>query len=318
MPRPEAGPGEVVVSVQAAGICHSDAHYRAGHPSPRLLPVTPGHEVAGTITAVGAGVDAGRAGTRVAVHYVVSCRTCALCLGGAEQFCAEYQMIGNGRDGGYAEAIVVPDANAIAIPDELDVAHAAVMMCSTATSLHALRRGRLQPGETVAVYGAGGLGMSAIQLATALGAGRILAVDRDPERLAIAEALGATAVNADDASVRLRGEVDVALDLVGGDAVIPGALEALAPRGRLVLVGIGEAPVEISPYRQVIGPEAEVIGCNDHTRDEILEIIDLASDGHIDVGPVITATVALDAAAVNADLDRLDGYGPGIRTVIQP
>ena len=170
------GPGELVVRVKAAGICHSDAHYRSGVGSTRY-PLTPGHEVAGVVAEVGAGVTAHRAGDRVCLHYLVNCGECRDCRAGREQFCAAGQMIGKDRDGGFAELVRVPARNAHRLPDAIPYEQGAIMMCSAATALHALRKARLAPGETVAVFGAGGLGVSAIQLARALGAGTVYAVN---------------------------------------------------------------------------------------------------------------------------------------------
>ncbi|NNC76021.1 MAG: alcohol dehydrogenase catalytic domain-containing protein [Acidimicrobiia bacterium] len=314
IPRPDPGPGEVLIDIAAAGICHSDAHYRAGRPLPRLVPVTPGHEIAGVVAAVGEGVDVPAVGTRVGVHYVVSCRSCVRCTSEAEQFCPDYQMVGNTRDGGYAQAIVVPAANAVPVPDGVDLDHVAVMMCSTATSYHALRRGRLTPGETVAVFGVGGLGMSAVQLARILGARRVLAIDRDPGRLEIAESLGAEPVMANGAAI--DADVDVALDLVGVPEVTLSALRTLEPRGRLVLVGITQKDLTLAPYSGLVGPEREIIGCNDHTRTELDDLMGWAAEGELDLRQIITGTVPLEAGAVNGVLDRLDSYGAGVRTVI--
>ena len=164
-PRPERR--EVVVRVRAAGICHSDAHYRDGTVTLKSLPVTPGHEVAGVVERTGEAVRGFEEGDRVCLHYMATCGCCGHCDRGSEQFCITGQMIGNNRDGGYAEFITVPARNAVPLPGELSFAAGALMMCSSATSFHALRKARLVPGETVAVFGAGGLGLSAVQLAVA-------------------------------------------------------------------------------------------------------------------------------------------------------
>src|SRR5215467_342348 len=151
---PIAGDGEVVVDIRCAGICHSDAHYRSDAARVRL-PVTLGHEIAGVI-----------AGTnqRVALHYLMP----------------NGDMLGKERDGGYAEKIVVPAANAIPIPDDVSFEQAAIMMCSTATALHALRLASLQRGESVGIIGFGGLGISALHLARKLGASRVAVADVVP------------------------------------------------------------------------------------------------------------------------------------------
>ncbi|MFN2164640.1 MAG: alcohol dehydrogenase catalytic domain-containing protein, partial [Anaerolineae bacterium] len=196
IPVPPVGAGEVLVRIKAAGICHSDVHYRAGASPVGPLPLTPGHEVAGIVEKVGAGVSTLRAGDRVCLHYLLTCGQCHHCRSGHEQFCPEGQMIGKNCDGGYAEYIVVPARNAVHLAEGIPFEQGAVLMCSSATSFHALRKGQLQAGETVAIFGAGGLGMSAIQLAQALGALEVYAVDINPEKLQQAQSYGAHPVDA--------------------------------------------------------------------------------------------------------------------------
>src|SRR4051812_24112452 len=196
VPTPVIGAGDVLVRVRAAGICHSDAHYRAGRSPVRPLPLTLGHEVAGTIESVGSDVKNISVGDRVCLHYLTSCRHCFHCDRGEEQFCPTGSMIGHYRDGGWAETIVVPARNAVPLPEEIPFEHGAVLMCSASTSLHALRRARLSGGESVAVFGVGGLGMAAIQLARALGAIDVYAVDIDRSKLDVATSLGAIVVDA--------------------------------------------------------------------------------------------------------------------------
>src|SRR2546430_15711265 len=137
---PEIGLSEVLIRVGAAGICHSDAHYRAGISKIDNLPVTLGHEVAGRVEKVGANVVNVAPGDRVCVHYLVSCGSCEFCMRGLEQFCRKGQMIGKHRDGGYAEFIKVPSANAFLLPDEISFEVGAIMMCSSAAALHALKQ----------------------------------------------------------------------------------------------------------------------------------------------------------------------------------
>src|SRR6266576_2464118 len=128
---PEIGPSEVLVRVTACGICHSDAHYRAGISMIDPLPVTLGHEVAGRVETVGEKVHHVSPNDRVYVHYLVSCGRCDFCLRGYEQFCIKGQMIGKHRDGGYAEFIKVPGRNVFVLPDEIPFEHGAIMMCSS-------------------------------------------------------------------------------------------------------------------------------------------------------------------------------------------
>jgi propanol-preferring alcohol dehydrogenase len=321
---PVVGPQDVLVQVRAAGICHSDAHYRAGVSPAGPLPLTLGHEVSGEVAQVGELVAGWQPGDRVCLHYLATCGHCPYCHQGTEQFCTGGQMIGKHRDGGYAEFIVVPARSVFPLPDEIPFEQGAVMMCSSATALHALRKGRLAAGETAVVFGAGGLGMSAIQLARAMGALNVFAVDLDSGRLALAERLGAVPVDAaagDPAAAikRLNGGrgVDVALDFVGVSATLRPAIASLAPFGRAVAVGLGDQPVPIYPYQEIIGREAEIIGCSDHLANEIPLLTELVRRGALDLAPVVTDVIPLDAHAINAALDRLERYGGGgVRTVI--
>lgn len=322
-PDPEPGPGEVLVRIKACGICHSDAHYRQGF-GRVALPRTPGHEVAGVVERRGAGVGLA-AGERVAVHYLVSCGECDRCRGAGEQFCRRGEMIGKDRDGGYAEAIVVPERNAIPVPDAVPLEQAAVMMCSTATAFHALRLAEIRAGDSVALLGFGGLGASALQLARALGASAIAAVDVIPEKLALAERLGAVAIDAarpdlEDALARFGGShgIDIALDFAGRAETSGAALRAFAPQGRLVLVALTRQPPQFDPYRDLVGGEARIVGCSDHLRDELVELMELAGTGRIDLSGAVSATVPLEPEAINAVLDGLEGGTPRLRTVIVP
>jgi len=321
----EPGLGELLVRVRAAGICHSDAHYRAGLSPMGTLPITLGHEIAGVVERVGADVRSHAPGDRVGLHYLVTCGECSACGRGLESWCERGAMLGHHVDGGFAELITVPARNAVKLPAGIPFEHGAVLMCSSATVLHALRKGRLQPGERVAVFGFGGLGISAVQLARALGAAQVFAVDVRAERLAVAAGLRAVAVDAGagDAAARLLelthgAGVDVALDLVGLPEVTRPALGCLAPRGRAVLVGISDRALELDPYRMILGREAELIGCNDHTLAELYELIEFVERGALDLSRAVTAAVPLDAAAINGVLDALEQNRAGVRTVVVP
>ena len=318
---PVPGPGEVLVRVEAAGICRSDVHYRSGTRPVPSLPLVPGHEVAGTVIATGEGVAGRSIGDRVCLHYLVTCGRCAQCRRGAEQFCEVGQMIGLDRQGGYAEQIVVPTRNAHTIPKGIDSGVAAIMMCSTATALHALRRGAATVGSRVAVFGAGGLGMSAIRLARVLGASRVFAVDVNPRKLEVAALLGAEPLDgsADPVAVLLAaGGVDVALELVGSAEVMRSALGSLAPSGRAVAVGLTHREFGLDPYRDLVKREADLRGSADHLDSEIVELLGMAAAGTLDLGDAITRRIPLEAGAVNAAMDRLEAFGDDIRVVIEP
>jgi len=321
----EPGAGEVRVRIRAAGICHSDAHYRAGVSPMGPLPLTLGHEIAGVVEKLGAGVRAPGLGDRVCLHYLVTCGACSHCAAGRESFCERGAMLGHHVDGGFAEAITVPARNAVRLPDRILFEWGAILMCSSATALHALRRGRLGPNERVAIFGSGGLGVSAVQLARALGASQVCAVDLRADKLALAASLGAVPIDAAagdpvaalERATRGRG-IDVALDFVGQPAVMRQAIRCLAPQGRAVLVGLSDSLLELDPYREILGREAELVGCNDHTLGELAELIAFVERGALDLAPAITATVPLDAGAINGVLDALEQHRAGARTVVLP
>lgn len=322
---PPVGAADVLVSIRAAGICHSDAHYRTGTSPAGPLPLTLGHEIAGEVVEVGSDVAGLQRGDRVCLHYLVTCGACRYCLQGQEQFCTSGRMIGKHRDGGYAEAIVVPARGVVPLPDEISYEHGAVLMCSSATSFHALRKSRFAPGETVAVFGLGGLGMSAVQLAQALGALDVYGVDINGPKLRSAAAYGAIPVDATKrdpvrAIRRLTGGrgVDVALELVGLPETMQQAVGSLAVLGRAVLAGITDKPFLVDSYRRVIGREAEIIGCSDHLLQELPLILELSRRHALDLENVVAETAPLDTRRVNAVLDALETFEAPARTVIVP
>src|SRR5690348_16876156 len=283
IPVPEIEPGEVLIRVAAAGICHSDEHYRAGISKIDNLPVTLGHEVAGTVEKVGADVSNVARGDRVCVHYLVHCGQCEYCRHGLEQFCASVQMIGKHRDGGYAELIVVPARNAFALPHEISFEIGAIMMCSSATALHALNKARLKPGESVAIFGFGGLGYSALQLARAFDCGTIYVVEINPAKLAAAAALGAIPISATagDPVQQIRDAtdgkgVDVSIELVGTTATMGQAVRCLGILGRAAIVALSRESMSLFPYTELINKEVEIIGVSDHLASELPSLMQYA------------------------------------------
>lgn len=288
------------------------------------MPLTLGHEVAGEVEAVGSAVQRVRPGDRVCIHYLISCGTCYHCTRGREQFCETGAMVGHHRPGGWAEFIVVPERNAVLLPPGIPFPHAAVLMCSSATALHALKRGRVSAGDRVAVFGAGGLGMSAVQLARALGASEVFAVDLDSHKLELAARFGAIPIDAGRgdpvAAIRTSTQgrgVDVALELIGLPLTMEQSLRVLAIQGRAVVAGLADRPMTVDSYRELLGPETELLGANDHLLQELPLLLDLVERGSLDLGPVVERTVPLDADAVNGALDALDRFAAPTRTVIE-
>ena len=325
VPVPSPGSRDVLVRVKAAGICHSDAHYRAGKSRVHPLPMTLGHEVAGVVEQTGGEVKNLKRGDRVCLHYLATCGECGFCRQGEEQFCATGQMIGKYRDGGFAEFILMPARSVFKLPEGVSFQQGAIMMCSSATSLHALNKARLRPGESVAVFGAGGLGQSAIQLAKALGAGPVFAVDLNPGKLELAARVGAVPVNPTKSDpvtaiqelTQGRG-VDVALELIGLPLTMQQAVRSLAIKGRAALVGITQDSFPVAPYHEVINKEAEIIGVSDHLGVELPLLLDLASKRKLGLSNLVTRSVPLEAKAINDTLDGLERFGNDVRVVVEP
>lgn len=325
VPIPEIGERDILVKVKAAGICHSDAHYRAGISPVQPVPLTLGHEVAGIVEKVGLQVTNVRIGDRVCLHYNISCGDCYHCSTGNDQFCEKVLMLGHYTNGGYAEYIAVPARNAIHLPDEIPFEQGATLMCASATAFHALRKARVKAGDSVAVFGAGGLGQSAIQLARAFGAINVYAVDINPEKLALAKQYGAIPINGKQVNVveeikRLTNGkgVDVAIEMIGLPQTMKQALQCGGVMARIVIVGLSNKPLEIDTYNELLGNEIELIGSNDHHLQELPLLVEMARKKILDTSQVVTRTVPLDANAINATLDALEKFSGGVRTVIVP
>ncbi len=261
---PQPGPGEVRVKVQACGVCHSDSIAKDGLFPSVQYPIVPGHEIAGVIDAVGSGVIGWTAGTRVGIGWFGGhCGRCEPCRRGDLVDCRNLRIPGVTYDGGYAEAMVAP-ADALArIPDDLTAADAAPLLCAGVTTYNALRESGARPGDLVAVLGIGGLGHLGVQFAAKMGF-RTVAIARGRDKEALARQLGAH-VYLDSRSqdvaaelTRLGGAKTILATVTSGkamSAVIPG----LAVRGRLVVVGVGMDPIEVSAF-DLIGGSRSVTG----------------------------------------------------------
>jgi D-arabinose 1-dehydrogenase-like Zn-dependent alcohol dehydrogenase len=324
VPTPDIGPSDVLIRVAACGICHSDEHYRAGISRIDHLPVTLGHEIAGRIAKVGAEINHVTPGDRVCVHYLAHCGSCEFCVRGLEQFCRTVQMIGKHRDGGYAEFIKVPGRNAFRLPDQIPFEIGAIMMCSSATALHALNKARLKPGESIAIFGFGGLGFSALQLARAFDCDQIYVVEINPAKLASIEKLGAVAIDAGKGDpvaqitdARNGKGVDVSLELIGSAKTMRQAVQCLGPLGRAALVGLTAESMSIFPYTELINKEIEIIGVSDHLATELPTLIEFAQSGKLHFPPEALRFVELDAEQINASLDVFQNSIDHIRTVIR-
>jgi D-arabinose 1-dehydrogenase-like Zn-dependent alcohol dehydrogenase len=259
------------------------------------------------------------------MHYLVSCGHCDRCVRGQEQFCSKGQMIGKHRDGGYAEFIQIRGRNVFVLPDEIPFEHGAIMMCSSATALHALNKARLKSDDSVAIFGFGGLGFSALQLARAFGCREVYVVDINPAKFASIAAFGGVAIDATagDPVHQIREAtdgkgVDVSIELFGSAITMGQAVRCLGVFGRAALVGLTVESMSVLPYPEVINKEVEIIGVSDHLASELPLLMQLARNGKLSFPQGTLRSVGLGAAEINAALDDVAKSSDHIRTVIVP
>jgi propanol-preferring alcohol dehydrogenase len=291
--EPSPGPGEVLLRVGGAGLCHSDLHlmhWPAGS-LPYELPFTLGHEVAGTVAALGPGANGFAVGDDVLVYGPWGCGVCRRCSRGEEHLCERptaARGCGLGRDGGLADYVVVPSPRLLVPLDGLDPVRAAPLADAALTPYHAVRRalGTLEPGAGAMVIGVGGLGHVAVQLLSALAGARVAAVDVRDAALELAVAAGADVAvrSADDVADRLRRELGapaLVVDCVGSDATLALAGEVVAPGGHVSIIGMAGGTL---PMRRGSVPmETTVVISNWGTRAELAEVVALARAGIVDL-----------------------------------
>ncbi|MGC4942355.1 zinc-binding dehydrogenase [Kribbella sp. DT2] len=321
--EPEVTAGGVVLKVEATGLCRSDWHGWQGHDSDIVLPHVPGHEVAGTIAAVGDGVQGWAVGDRVTTPFICACGECEQCLEGNHQVCPNQLQPGFNYWGSFAEYVALPFAavNLVRLPEGMSFDTAAGLGCRFATSFRAVHQvGKVQPGEDVVVFGCGGVGLSAVMIAAALGA-RVVAVDTNPGALELARKYGAaeTVVAGPPAEEEIRaltgGGARVTMDALGSNEIVQQALRVLRPRGRHLQVGLLPDGVQLDVSR-VIGQELQWLGSHGMAAHTYPEMLELVASGVLKPADLVTRTITLDD--VPAALDELSSGTPAGVTVIRP
>ncbi|MFK4804378.1 alcohol dehydrogenase AdhP [Microbacterium sp. ZW CA_36] len=305
-PIPEPGHGQVLVRLEACGLCHTDIHAMHGDwPVKPPLPLVPGHEGVGIIEQLGDGVTSRTLGQRVAMPWLGhACGECRYCIDGRENLCEQQYNNGYGVDGGYAEYMLADARFAVPVPDAVTPLDAAPLTCAGVTTYAAIKNARIIPGETVAVFGVGGLGHLAVQYARLVGA-KVIAVDVTEEKLALASELGADhVVNAKTTdpvqAIRDLGGADAAVMLAVAPTVFRQAFDALNRGGRLVLVSLPADGTLTIPIFDTVLKGISVIGSIVGTRQDLVEVFDLHAAGRT---RVITQTRELDE--VNASVDEV-------------
>ena len=325
--EPECPDDGVLIEVRATGVCRSDWHAWQGH-DPVPLPQIPGHEFAGVVAAVGAKVTTCRVGDRVTAPFVCGCGQCSWCLSGDAQICPDQSQPGFTMPGSFAEFVAIPaaDFNVVRLPDDLDFVAAASLGCRFATAFRAVTvHGRVRAGEWVAVYGCGGVGLSAVMIASALG-GRVIAVDRSPGARERAREFGAEVLlEAGDDTVRRIREItgdgaSVSIDAVGRAATAVDSIASLRPRGRHVQVGLllGDDAAPALPMGQVIAKELEIYGSHGMAARDYPRMLELVASGVVRPDLLVGEVIALaDAGAALAAMGSPTA-GHGVTVIGMP
>lgn len=326
VPDPSPAADAVVVEVRATGLCRSDWHAWAGHDDVDL-PHVPGHEFAGVVVEAGAEVRGWKAGDRVTTPFVIGCGRCAWCLGGDAQVCPDQQQPGFTYPGSFAERVVVPaaDTNLVRIPDTVTFEAAAALGCRFATAYRAVTaRARLRADEWITVVGAGGVGLSVVMIAKALGA-RVIAIDRSSAALETAARLGSDRVIAADgrdvaAAVHeiTDGGSHVSVDAVGSEQTCADAILSLRRRGRHVQIGLlpTASGRSAAPLARVIAWELDLLGSHGMAAADYPGMLALIDEGRLRPQELIHRVVGLSEATLL--LPRLDESETAGMTMIDP
>ena len=316
----------VVLRVEATGVCRSDWHGWMGHDSDVELPHIPGHELAGVVEAVGRDVTNWSVGDRVTVPFICGCGSCSECHAGHQQVCLNQEQPGFTHWGSFAEYVPIhqADLNLVALPETMEFATAASLGCRFATSFRAvIDQGRVSAGQWVAVHGCGGVGLSAVMIAAAVGA-NVIAIDLDPAKLDLARALGAVAVvNGAEADVveaiqdLTKGGAHVSLDALGHPVTMTNSILCLRPRGKHVQVGLllGEHAAPAVPMPKVIGQELELLGSHGMQAHRYGAMLDMIKSGRLSPERLVGDEISLEEApAALMGMDKFQSIGATVIT----
>lgn len=317
----------VVIKVEATGVCRSDWHGWMGHDSDIDLPHVPGHELAGVIEAVGKDVTNWHVGDRVTVPFISGCGSCSECHAGHQQVCHNQEQPGFTHWGSFAQYVGIhqADLNLVALPESMDFATAASLGCRFATAFRAVvDQGKAGAGQWVAVHGCGGVGLSAVMIANAVGA-NVIAIDIDDQKLALARSLGAvatvngaTSANVADAVIDMtRGGAHVSMDALGHPVTCFNSIQNLRPRGKHIQVGLmlGDHTAPQVPMAKVIGKELEILGSHGMQAHRYGAMLDMIQSGKLAPERLIGDRISLDEApAALVNMDKFQSIGATVIT----
>ncbi len=322
VPCPEPPTGGVVLEVRANGICRSDWHAWMGHDPSIALPHVPGHEMAGTVAAMDSEVEGFEIGDRVTVPFVLGCGACPECSSGNQQICDNQYQPGFSGFGAFAQFVALPYAveNLVRIPDDMTFEAAAGLGCRFATAYRAVvDQGEVTEGSKVAIWGCGGVGLSAVMIAASIGA-KVIAVDIDKTALEIASGFGASEVVLardgliDAQSVRelFDGGANVSIDALGSPQTAASSILCLSKRGRHIQVGlmIGESADPIVPLWRLHADEITLRGVHGMQASQYGSMLRMISEGSISPGALVSRTVTLPEGAEHlVSMDSFPGHG---------
>lgn len=323
--EPKPTKSGVVIKVEACGICRSDWHGWMGNDSDISLPHVPGHELAGVVEEIGSNVKNWKKGERVTVPFVSGCGSCEQCFSGNQQICDFQFQPGFTAWGAFAEYVAVDyaDINLVRLPNEIDFVTASSLGCRFITSFRAVaHQAKVSGGEWVAVYGCGGVGLSAIMIAEAFGANTI-AVDIADDKLEFAKSIGATAVvnakkeNSIEAVKEItKGGANVSIEALGNPQVTFNSISSLAKRGRHIQVGLLEAEHKNTaiPINLVIANELEIIGSHGMQSHKYAEMFGMIRQGKLQPQKLIGKTVSLEES-INELMNMNDFTGTGVTVI---
>ncbi|VAX42862.1 Alcohol dehydrogenase [hydrothermal vent metagenome] len=323
IPVPEVGPGDVLVKVAACGACHTDLHYiEHGIPTFKPPPIVLGHEASGIVEKTGSEVSNVKEGQRVLIPAVLTCGKCKFCRMGRENICTDMMMLGNHFDGAYAEYVAVPAKDVLDLPEAIPLAEASIIADALSTPYHAVKnRAKVRPGDTVVIFGCGGVGINAVQLATQAGA-YVIAVDLSAKKLEWAKEFGAAATIDASSVERVSKEVkkltgggaDIAMEVIGNPRTIEEAFESVRIGGRLCVVGYTHEKISIVPGK-IMFKELEIVGSLGCPPGEYVPLIRMVAQGKIDLSRIVTHRVGLDEIEKAFDLMK---EGVSLRTIVIP
>lgn len=322
VPTPSPGPGQILVKVAACGACHTDLHYiDHGVPTFKKPPLILGHEPSGTVAQVGEGVTNLKEGQAVLLPAVLTCGTCTLCRLGRENICHNMIMLGNHVDGAYAEYVLAPAKDVFLMPPEIPLIEGSIIADAVSTPYHAVKnRARVQPGDTVVVFGCGGVGINVVQMCAAVGA-TVIAVDINEKKLEWAKEFGAayTVKPQEGSAVKeirkmTGGGADIAIEAIGMPATIEQAFDCVRTGGRLCIIGYTDKTVSLSAAK-IMFREIEVVGSLGCRPVDYPRLIEMARRGKLKIKEQVTHRFPLEA--INEAFEVMK-RGESLRSVIIP